>query len=43
MIQANNVTVQFGGRVLFERVNVTFRQEIAMVLSAQTALVNQRF
>ena len=24
MIQANNVTVQFGGRVLFERVNVTF-------------------
>ena len=26
MIQANNVTVQFGGRVLFERVNVTFSQ-----------------
>ena len=24
MIQANNVTVQFGGRALFERVNVTF-------------------
>ena len=34
MIQANNVTVQFGGRVLFERVNVTF---------SATALVNQRF
>lgn len=24
MIQANNVTVQFGGRALFERVNVIF-------------------
>ena len=24
MIQANNVTVQFGGRALFERGNVTF-------------------
>ena len=24
MIQANNVTVQFGGKALFERVNVIF-------------------
>ena len=30
MIQANNVTVQFGGRVLFERVNVTFSPGAAL-------------
>ena len=24
MIQANNISVQFGGRALFERVNVVF-------------------
>lgn len=43
MIQANNVTVQFGGRVLFERVNVTFSAGNCYGISAQTALVNQRF
>ena len=43
MIQANNVTVQFGGRALFERVNVVFQQATATELSAQTAQANQLF
>jgi hypothetical protein len=43
MIQANNVTVQFGGRALFERVNVMFTPATAMALSAQTAQVNPPF
>ena len=30
MIQANNISVQFGGRALFERVNVVFQRETAM-------------
>ena len=43
MIQATNISVQFGGRSLFERVNVTFHRATAMVLSAQTAQANQHF
>ena len=43
MISTSNVSLQYGGRVLFERANVTFPPATAMASSAQMARANLPF